>query len=308
VQSVIRRRLARLSPAAHELVGLAATIGREFTLPLLKAAGQFEGDSLVRGLDELCQHLIVHEQGAHAYDFSHGKIREVAYASLGNARRQMWHQRIAQALESTGVANLDALHGQIATHYERAGLAEHAITHYRRAGEVSQRLYALPEALKHFRKVLALLQQRPHTLDRSRAELDIHLVLGPLFIATEGHDHPLVREAYLRARELAGQVGDTPRLLGALCGLQYWHLGAGKLATARALGEELLGLAQAQPGSDIFPEAYCGLGWTLMFMGELALAQAHLQRGAELWSSGLLTSANPSQFPSPYSWRASIRA
>ena len=41
----------------------------------------------------------VREQGADAYDFSHDKIREVAYLGLSPARRRRSHLRVAQALE-----------------------------------------------------------------------------------------------------------------------------------------------------------------------------------------------------------------
>ncbi len=93
-------RLGQLSPAARELAGLAATIGRAFTFPVLQAAGNGDEDDLVRGLDELWQRRIVRERGADAYDFSHDKLREAAYAALSPARRRLLHRQVAQALET----------------------------------------------------------------------------------------------------------------------------------------------------------------------------------------------------------------
>lgn len=100
IYAVIAARLLKLSPIASELVGLAATIGRSFSFDLLRRAGAFDDDALVRGLDELWQRWIIHEQGEQRYNFSHNKLREVAYARLSETRRQRWQLRIAAALEA----------------------------------------------------------------------------------------------------------------------------------------------------------------------------------------------------------------
>jgi len=99
VQAVIESRLAQLSPAARDLVGVAAAIGREFTTDALAQASQAGEETLVGGLDELWRRRIVRDRGPDAYDFTHDRIREVAYASLGPARRRHTHRRVAHALE-----------------------------------------------------------------------------------------------------------------------------------------------------------------------------------------------------------------
>ncbi len=80
VQSVIQRRLNHLSPAARQLLGLAATIGRSFSFALLQQASSHSEEELVQQIDELWQRGLVREQGLHTYDFSHDRIREAAYA------------------------------------------------------------------------------------------------------------------------------------------------------------------------------------------------------------------------------------
>jgi hypothetical protein len=69
---------------------------------------------------ELWQRRIVREHGTSAYDFSHDKIREVAYTELSAARRLLL--RVARALERVYAANLEAVSAQVATHYEQGGL------------------------------------------------------------------------------------------------------------------------------------------------------------------------------------------
>jgi DNA-binding SARP family transcriptional activator len=78
VQAVIEYRLAQLSGPARDLVGVAATIGREFTTDVLAQAGEASDDELVAALDELWRRRLVRDQGPDAYDFTHDRIREVA--------------------------------------------------------------------------------------------------------------------------------------------------------------------------------------------------------------------------------------
>ncbi len=161
VRAVIVARLAQLSPPAHELINLAAVIGRAFTFAVLAQASGADEDTLVSGLDELWQRRIVREQGQDAYDFSHDKIREVAYTAISAARRRLLHRRVAEALERGHGGSLDTVSGQIAAHFERAGRVEKAISYHRRAGEVAQQVSANQEALAAFQQALALLGSLP---------------------------------------------------------------------------------------------------------------------------------------------------
>jgi predicted ATPase len=106
---------------------MAATIGPEFSFALLARTSDRDEDTLVRELDELWQRRIVREHGADAYDFSHDKLREVAYSGMSAARRRLLHRHTARALETLHVSELDPVCNQIAAHYERAGLPEQAV-------------------------------------------------------------------------------------------------------------------------------------------------------------------------------------
>ncbi len=201
VQSVIEARLTQLSPPARELAGLAATIGREFTFGVLAGASDHPEDTLVRGLDELWRRRIVREQGAEGYDFSHGKLREVAYARLSAARRRWLHCRVARALEVCHASDLDAVSHQVAAHYERASMPEQAIPYYRQAAEVARRIYANQAAISYFRRALALLENNhwDETQDEWRKEVSTQIQesLGDALVLTGQHEAG--RDTYERA-------------------------------------------------------------------------------------------------------------
>ncbi len=177
VQAVIQARLAELSSPTRELVGLAATIGRAFPFQVLAKASKQDEEQLVNSLDELCQRQIVRERSADSYDFTHDKLREATYNSLSAARRRLLHKRVAGALVAVYTAQpgtrnaltLDAVSGQIATHYELAGDFAQAIDYYQQAAEAAHRLSANQEAVRVYRRAIALVegpagQAHPKTL------------------------------------------------------------------------------------------------------------------------------------------------
>ena len=102
VQAMIAARLARLTAPASELAGVAATIGREFSAPVLADASDVDARAFVVGLDELWRRGIVRAHEHDLYDFSHGRIREAAYERLGPAQRRAQHLRVARALGASG--------------------------------------------------------------------------------------------------------------------------------------------------------------------------------------------------------------
>ncbi|HEX4714610.1 MAG TPA: BTAD domain-containing putative transcriptional regulator [Ktedonobacteraceae bacterium] len=181
VQTILSARLAQLSPAARQMANVAAVIGREFAFPVLvRASGESE-DTVVQGLDELWQRRIVREQGAgtaDTYDFSHDKLREQAYSSLSPAHRRLLHRRVAEAFAMVYARDLDGVSGQIAAHYERAGLAEQAIPYYGRAGKVALRIFANTEAVTAFQSAVTLLETHAHQELAWEEAAALYLALG----------------------------------------------------------------------------------------------------------------------------------
>lgn len=282
VQAIIGSRLAQLTASTRELAELAATVGRAFTVEVLAQARpegtQGDEDALVRGLDELWQRRIVREQGGNAYDFSHDKIREAAYTDISPARRRQLHRRVAQALECMHATDLDAVSGQIAGHYESAGLPENAILFYQRAAEMAQRIYAHAEAIHHLSKGLALLHQLPVTPERLRQELQLQLARSVSLTTLRGLSAPEVREVYGRAHELALQLGDDPKRLVALAGLVVSELTRGQVQAAYELAQPCLALAERIGDPSELVEVRGRLGVVLLHLGQWRASRSHFEQ------------------------------
>jgi DNA-binding SARP family transcriptional activator len=216
VQAVIQSRLAQLSPVARDLVGVAATIGREFTTDALAQASQADEETLVSGLDELWRRRIVRDRGPDAYDFTHDRIREVAYAALGPARRRHTHRRVARALERLHAGDPDPVAAQVAAHHARAGEDAAAIDWYERGAGVAQRLGANGEAVRLLDRALELIRAQPPA--RAHRERELALVTrlqAPLGVA-QGYASERLAAAQRRGLELAALTGvepDAPLLL-----------------------------------------------------------------------------------------------
>ena len=277
VYAVIAGRLALLSPPARELAGVAATIGRAFTVDILALACDQPEDGLVNALDELWQRRLIREQGGQAYDFSHDKLREVAYAELSPMQRRRLHQRVALALESVYAAEPDPVSAQMAAHYEQAGLPNQAIRCYRRAAHVAQRLFANLEAIGLFRRGLALLPHVPPGRPRDELELSLRTPLGVSLVETKGYAAAEVIEVFTRARELGAQLGQPP-IPSVLRALAVAHNVRAEFQLAFELGEQLLHLSALRHDPVLEVEAHYVLGVSSFWQGDFVASRRHLEK------------------------------
>jgi DNA-binding SARP family transcriptional activator/predicted ATPase len=276
VHALIAARLAQLSNPARELASLAATIGRAFTIEALTAAYPDSQDSLIHALDELWRRRIVREHGADGYDFTHDKIREVAYSQSTSTRRRLLHRRVAQALEQIFSADLDRVSAQVAAHYEHSGQPGRAIAYYHRAAEVAQRIYANEEAIVLLQRGQRLLDGLPASQERDARELAVQTALGVSLVATKGYGAPEVMAAYRRSRELCQRLGQqpSPPLLRALATASITHA---EFRQAHDLGDHLLTLAERDRDPVLLVEAHYVLSMALFWSGAFAPSRAHLE-------------------------------
>jgi predicted ATPase len=244
---------------------------------VLAQASNGDEDTLVRSLDELWQRRLVREQGTDGYDFSHDKIREVAYIEISVVQRRRLHRQVAQALETIYISELAPVSAQLAMHYEQAGLSQPAISYYQRAAEVAERVYANQETIELLTKALALLETLPASQERDEKECELHLGLGVPLVALKGYGAIEVLEVYTRARALYQQLGKAanPPVLRALA-LAY--IVQSKFRQAHELGLQLLSLAQSQQDPILRVEGHYVLGVALFWLGEFMTSRSHLEQ------------------------------
>ena len=285
--AVIAGRLAQLSDHAGEIAAAAAVIGRAFDLEVLvRLVGDEE--MVVRALDELWRKRIVREQGPNAYDFTHDKLREVAYGEISAPQRRRLHRRVAEVLVAAHEKDLDPVSAQIAAHYESAGLFEQAIPHYARAAVVAQGVYANDEAIALAERGLSLLRELPASARRDASELELHLVLAPSYRVTKGWAASELGSELDRSLALCDRVGTGAQRAQILYGMQSLYIVAGRLEKSALITDEMVRVLRETPGSEPPRSAFAMLAGVRLQMGRFHEACDDFD--------GLLREADPSLF------------
>ena len=275
VQSVVAARLALLSPDARAVAEVAAAVGRDFTFDILAQASDLEEAALVRALDELWRRHIVRVHSEAHWDFSHDRIREVAYSGLGPARAPLVHRRIARGMELLHADRLDEVSALIAVHLDRGGQPALAVPFLQRAAAVASQISANEEAIRCLMYALSLLPHLPAGRDRDRLELAIRTSLSVALNSARGYADPDIEQNLDRVVQLFARDGDS-----ALPTRWLWVAGAlrfmlGDLPATLKVNTQALARAESDPTCRC--EAHQALGGTLCSMGELEASQQHFE-------------------------------
>jgi DNA-binding SARP family transcriptional activator len=280
VQAVISSRLAQLEGPAAELVAVAATVGREFTSEELAAAGGTDEGALVSGLDELWRRRIIRDRGPDAYDFTHDRIREVAYLAQSPARRRHTHLLVTRALQRLHRDDPERVAARVAAHYQQAGAAEEAIAWYERAAEAALRLPLDAEAIRLLERALELVGGLPPSRRRQERELAVLTALPASLGTVEGFSSERLAEVQRRGLELAAELGVEPRP-PLLRSLALASLSRSDFESARADAERLRAGGERDGDVVRVVEAEYVLGIAAFWKGELHSARRQFEAAVE---------------------------
>src|SRR5262249_41430305 len=285
LQDSLMARLDRLV-TAKGIAQVGATIGRQFSYGLLQAVSQLDVSTLQRELGRLVEAEIVYQRGLppqSTYMFKHGLIQDVASQALLKSTRQHYHQRIAQVLKEQFPETAETQPELVAHHLTEAGLIEQAVAYWHKAAQRAIEHSAHVEAIAHLRQGLEFLATLPETPQRLQRVVDMLIALGASMLATKGYAAPEVRETYSRARLLCERLDDPHQLFPVLRGLCSYYLVRAEYQRARALGAQLLTLAQQTQDAGMLLAAHRALGSTLFWLGELVAAHTSVTQGMALY-------------------------
>jgi predicted ATPase len=274
-------RLAHLSSSAHDVAGLAATIGRAFSFEVLLKAGTFSEADLIPLIDELWERRIIRYAEKGLYDFSHDKLREFAYEELGPGRRDMLHRSVAGALEASAAEAVEASSSQVARHYERGGLPARAIPHYVMAAKSSRMRFADKEAIEYFTRALQLLQSLPQTRARDERELEILVLLGPAVVSTRGYAADEAGRIYDRARLLCEFLNARQPYFPVLWGSWVFNVVRANFQTALEFAARFGHLADDCGNTTLVAAGHFMMGCTLFHVGNAVEARKHFVEALE---------------------------
>ena len=220
IRQIIDSRLDRLSNECKDVLSSAAVIGREFTFSFLTEISDFSSEEIIKYLEEIGNRGLIREveQG---YDFSHDKIRQVAYNNLSKARRQYYHRKVAEALEH---AIPPASAATLAHHYSSSDTPIKALPYFIKAGEDAIRSRSYFEARHIGHQAVNLLGRVPGP-EQWAERIDLNLQLAQAYafsgdfkqamevmsfteqIAAKLKDHARQGQVFYRLSQIFWQVG-----------------------------------------------------------------------------------------------------
>ncbi len=195
LQGVLLARLDRLDENVRRTLQLASVIGRSFLFRLLAAISEAENE-LDSHLAQLQRVDLVREKARRPeleYIFKHSLTQEVVYNSLLLEHRRVFHQQVAQVLETTFPDRKDELLGLLAHHYDQAGQPVKAVEYLLAAGDKARFEDAHSEAVGFYKRAIALLEPEKDLAQAAQTWLKLGLVYHADFRFGEAH------EAYERA-------------------------------------------------------------------------------------------------------------
>ncbi len=283
LHDLLATRMDQLGKAVKQTAQLAAAIGREFDLDLLRKIFSCDPEALAHHLSALQDAGLIVQVNETTRQFKHVLIQEAAYQSQTRADRHTAHQRIAESLQNDFPDVVATQPELLAQHLSKAGETRQSIEYWSKAGQRAARNSANLEAIEHFNSGLQSLMTLSPDQERDRLEFELRISLGTALIAAKGYGSVEAGQAYTRALELRESVDDNSGLFKALWGM--WLTSSSRIGHTHSLelAEILLGLAEQ--GNDVLQLqlAYYAMGNSSFMTGNPSAARFHLEQSMALY-------------------------
>lgn len=305
MRGILRSKLSAVSSGAMQLLSSAAAIGGPFDFEMVRLVSGRGEEEVVNMLEELQSNWLIKEivskpsRGETTYAFHHEKLRVLVLDETSQARKRLLHRRIAEVLSHR---DGNSLAGQIAYHYQRAGMEDKAREYFILSGDYARTLYANHEALSHYSAAIELGHPEPAQLMEKMG--DLHTLLGEYSKAVEdyenaaayGNDADRARcerklgvvyhrkgewtlaERHFESAYAAIEHTGTEEVRATL--LSDWALSLykrGEIDKSEVLAQQALELARTSGAPNALAQSHNILGILARDLGDLVEAEDHLR-------------------------------
>jgi DNA-binding winged helix-turn-helix (wHTH) protein/tetratricopeptide (TPR) repeat protein len=217
IVEALRGRFERLPAPTRDLLSMAAVVGRQFELPLLRELGAFDEARLAALLQPALERRIIAPlpRGLGIYQFTHILFRDVLYEGLDMSRRAELHRRVGELIEIFA-ESANPPGAQLAHHFLRASLgagskkaAEYSIL----AGKQALDSFAFEEAVLHFERALEALR-----FERGAEALACENLLSLGHAQRLSGDYTASGTSFDRGLQIARKIADPIALAKAVLG------------------------------------------------------------------------------------------
>lgn len=223
LRGVIVSRLDALGAAEQLMLKIAAVVGQEFSLKILRDL--FPGAQSTADLMALAQVLeredVVYPVGDESdrYRFKHVLLQDAVYELLPFTLRQELHGDIADWVERNECHDLEPHFAALAFHLERALKIPSAVTYLEKSAELSLKHYANRDAIRQADRSLRLAREHKLAPDPGR-EMRCETILGEAY--NESFQYSAARHHFNRALVCAGRP--VPRFTPTMMLDVTWQL------------------------------------------------------------------------------------
>ena len=283
IEESLNVRLDRLG-SAKATAQLAATIGREFSYPLLRAVSSIDDTELRRHLDRLIASELVYgrvDSPEETYLFKHQLVRERAYRSMLGVRKRELHKKIGEALTGQFRETADHHPELVAEHFTAAEHWDEAVERWLEGGKKAVDRGANHEAITHLRRGLSLVTKLAPERQLHQ-ELELRMLLFPACIASEGWASAEIGRVYPRAHELADLLGETLHRFKVMAFMMGYHFTAGRVTQSLEMANQVFELASTIGDPSLLTVGHqeCSVGYC--YRGDFVKAIEHANAGLAL--------------------------
>lgn len=293
VDAAIAEHIGKLPAQCRTLLAAASVEGEEFIAESVARAAGMDERAVIQCLSSnlgerhrLVAAISVQRFGARklsGYRFRHHLFQIYIYDHLDPVQRAQMHEAAGDALEALYVDapdDLDAFPPRLAWHFEQAGLADRSATYHLQAGNRAARVSAYDEAIAHYSRGSALLEDLPDSPARKRLKLELQLAnVSPLMIA-----RGFWASERLYALEAAYEIAQHPvfddsperwMAQATVANIAFW---AAEPERCLQLSQDLLCLAERSQDQQQLMLAHHLTGAAWWLVGDLARGRAHLEQ------------------------------
>jgi len=246
LQDSLLARLDQLKDV-KDIVQMGSVIGREFSMDMLKAVLPEKDEELTQNIKKLLNAEILQNSDKDeepGFQFKHALIQDTAYGSMLRSRRRHMHKKVATVLQEDFSEICETQPEQLAHHLTEADQPAEAIPQWLRAAQGAAKTNAAKEAIAHLQKGLELLPGIEDEIQRRNFELDLIMSLGGLYIISHGFPHPLVKETFDQAKDLAQNMEVSPKLALILIGILNYYFNTEDYQAFDQLSEHMESLSK----------------------------------------------------------------
>ncbi|MFN7976144.1 MAG: DUF885 family protein [Acidobacteriota bacterium] len=277
LRELLTRRLSGLSDGAAQILGVAATIGREVESFLLRAGAAVSDDALDSAIAELRARHLVQETERASFRLEHELLRDVAGQRVPGDERRAIHGRVARALEAMQETSRDARLADLSRHWAGAGENGRARGYALRSARRAVERYAYEEAARQYRAYLALCDAPTAESAAARQEL------GELVLYRLG-DNAGALEELSRSLAEARALSLPAEEATALRGVSTLHYESALVDLAREELDAALAISRAHGDRRAEATAIGLLGNLVASLGRMDEARAFYRQAQQIYA------------------------